>query len=142
MFNAAKISLYLIFLSLPVRAHMIPFAFLKASYVAFSSDTTFGENDDNIYSPLNYNLIMQSDGNLVLYDNGSGAALWNTGTFSSCNHTCTAYFQGGNIIVKNGSTVLYNTNLSGAMGAALQISVNRPYLQIIKAGTVLWNSGP
>lgn len=67
-------------------------------------------------------LAMQSDGNLVLYQNGT--ALWNTSTGGqNCGaNQCYAYFQGdGNFVVYNGSTPLWNSvtwgKSVGAVGA-------------------------
>jgi len=84
-------------------------------------------------------LTMQSDGNLVLYQNGT--ALWNTGTEGqNCGASqCFAVFQSdGNFVVYNGSTPLWNSQTAGNSGATLILTDQLPHIEIVLNGSVLW----
>ena len=86
-------------------------------------------------------LVMQGDGNLVLYQNG--VALWNTGTWGqNCSaNQCFAAFQGdGNFVVYNGSTPLWNSQTGGNPGAQLALSAQLPnYIKISSSNqSTLW----
>jgi hypothetical protein len=85
-------------------------------------------------------LTMQSDGNLVLYQNGT--ALWNTGTSGqNCGtNQCEAVFQSdGNFVVYNGATALWNSQTSGNPGATLILTDQLPHIEIMATNqSVLW----
>jgi hypothetical protein len=85
-------------------------------------------------------LVMQGDGNLVLYQNG--AALWNSGTpGQNCgDNRCFAAFQGdGNFVVYNGPTALWNSGTPGNPGAQFLLSTQSPHIQIIGSNqSILW----
>jgi hypothetical protein len=86
-----------------------------------------------------FSLIMQSDGNLVLYQDGP--AVWSTGTWGqNCGAgRCVAVFQGdGNLVVYNGSTPLWSSGTFGNSGASLVFSSRAPEVQIISNNLVLW----
>lgn len=120
---------------------MIPFAFIRSQYVEYSTTTFVAEVQYNIVSP-NYYVMMQLDGNFVM--TGPSGPIWDTNTYGhSCSPSCVAKFQSdGNFVVKQGSTVLFTTGLTGATGAKMRFSVTSPYMQIILNNTVLWSSGP
>jgi hypothetical protein len=85
-------------------------------------------------------LVMQSDGNLVLYQQGS-PAVWSTGTWGqNCGAgNCVTVFQGdGNLVVYNGSTPLWSSGTFGNPAANLVFSSQAPQLQIISNDSVLW----
>lgn len=83
-------------------------------------------------------LIMQGDGNLVLY--GSSGFLWASNTSGqNCNGQCGAYFQtDGNFVVYNGSTPLWASNTSGNPSAQLVISEGFPHMEIVLGGASIW----
>jgi hypothetical protein len=76
-------------------------------------------------------LMMQNVGNLVMYQ--SGNPVWYTSNVSqSCANQCQAVFQGdGNLVVYNGSTVLWNSGTWGNPWAQLVLSSTAPYVQVI-----------
>jgi hypothetical protein len=77
-------------------------------------------------------LVMQGDGNLVLYQGGT--ALWNSGTpGQNCGtNQCFAVFQGdGNFIVYNGSTPIWSSQTNGNLAAQLLLSSQPPYVQVL-----------
>ena len=84
-------------------------------------------------------LVMQGDGNLVLYQGGT--ALWNSGTGGqNCgSNSCVSVFQGdGNLVIYNGSRALWNSQTGGS-GALLILSPQLPYLKIVtSAQSVVW----
>jgi hypothetical protein len=83
-----------------------------------------------------YKLVMQGDGNLVLYHEGS--AVWATYTSGSGNYLA---MQGeGNLVVYNGGTALWNTATWGFAGAylALQDDGN---LVVYQDGHAIWTYG-
>ncbi len=76
-------------------------------------------------------LLMQPDGNLVMYES---QAVWNSGTGGqNCGaNQCSAVFQpDGNFVVYNGSTPLWNSGTAGNSGAQLIISTQTPYIQVV-----------
>ena len=88
----------------------------------------------------NLSLVMQSDGNLVLYQNW--VALWYTGTWGqNCgSNQCFAAFQpDGNFVVYNGSTPLWNSQTAGNPGATLVLTDQLPHIEILSTSqSVLW----
>jgi len=87
-----------------------------------------------------FDLVMQGDGNLVLYPQ-SGPAVWSTET---SGHTCGAgqcvtVFQGdGNLVVYDGSSPLWSSGTYANPLANLVFSSQAPQLQIINGNSVLW----
>lgn len=76
-------------------------------------------------------LVMQGDGNLVMYRGST--PLWTSNTSGqNCGaNQCLAAFQGdGNFVVYNGSTVLWNSGTNGNSGAQLVLSSQAPYIQV------------
>jgi hypothetical protein len=87
-------------------------------------------------------LIMQNDGNLVIYVNSS--PVWSSATAgSSCASGCGAYFQGdGNLVVYASGPAVWASNTSGERASSLLFQNSAPYLQIMNSkGKVLWSSG-
>ena len=111
-------------------------------YAATYSSLTIPQNTSvQIGAPSeNLSLAMQSDGNLVLYQNGT--ALWNTGTWGqNCGtNQCQADFQSdGNFVVYNGSTALWNSQTSGNTGAVLILTDQLPHIEIVATNqSILW----
>lgn len=87
-------------------------------------------------------LVMQTDGNLVLYSGST--ALWNSQTAGQdCSAgQCFAAFQGdGNFVVYNKQTALWNSGTAGNATAQLSISNTAPYLKIqTPDNSTLWDS--
>ena len=86
------------------------------------------------------NLLMQGDGNLVLY-RSDGVPLWSTGTYGqNCGaNQCFALFQGdGNLVVYNAGRPLWNSGTAGLPAAQLVFSAQAPQLEIVQSGRVLW----
>ncbi|MFD0663070.1 hypothetical protein [Thermocatellispora tengchongensis] len=83
-----------------------------------------------------YRLIMQTDGNLVLYQTGGGA-LWSSQTLGG--GAFAAMQDDGNLVLYKGRTPLWasNTDVPGAY-LAVQDDGN---LVIYKGGKVLWHRG-
>ena len=83
------------------------------------------------------NLKMQSDGNLIFYNN-SGSAVWSSGTGNMNCASCYVTFQ------NDGNLVLYINNISywnsGTSGSKFMISETAPYVTIMdNSGSTLWS---
>jgi hypothetical protein len=90
-----------------------------------------------------YELIMQQDGNLVLYQGGitcnvscSGDALWDSGTGSPGNY---AIMQAdGNFVVYQGSTAVWNSQTEAFPGSNIVLQ-NDSNLVIYDGSTAVWD---
>lgn len=88
-------------------------------------------------------LIMQGDGNLVLYKGSS--ALWSSGTGGQCtaSDSCVAAFQtDGNLVIYKGSTAIWNSGTGGHSGLQLSFSSASPYISILEASDPIWSGCP
>jgi subtilase family serine protease len=88
-----------------------------------------------------YILVMQNDGNLVIYQSEYGPAVWSSGTYGqNCGSgQCFAVFQtDGNFVVYNGSTPLWNSGTYGNPGAELVLSAQSPQLEVVAGASILW----
>ncbi len=86
-------------------------------------------------------LIMQADGNLVLYDS-TGHALWATNTSFNCQSSpCTAVFQGdGNLVLYHDDKPFWASNTQG-LDYNLKITSDSPFLTISNSNeTVVWRA--
>lgn len=85
-----------------------------------------------------FTLVMQGDGNLVLYKLGN-IALWHT--FTNGTPANVAIMQSdGNFVVYGGNTAYWHTFTHGQPGAALYLQ-NDGNLVIYRNGVAIWNSG-
>lgn len=85
-------------------------------------------------------LIMQGDGNLVLYV--SAKPVWHSNTFGQdCRAgNCRAAFQhDGNLVVYNGTQVLWSSQ-TAISGSTLTISQVAPFLEIRKGLSLIWTT--
>src|SRR5262249_15755065 len=87
-------------------------------------------------------LVMQSDGNLVVYQGSSAVWASNTAGHDSGTNQCAAQFQtDGNFVVYNGSKPLWASNTVGRGGTALCLSMTAPYLEMTDPSQdILWAS--
>jgi surface antigen len=93
---------------------------------------------DVLYSPAHaYRLIMQGDGNLVLY---SGAtALWSSRTAG--HDGASAVMQGdGNLVVYQSGAAIWNSGTAHHNGASLDMQ-DDGNLVIYYSGTAIWSTG-
>jgi hypothetical protein len=89
---------------------------------------------DRLESPNRaYRLVMQGDGNLVLYQGSS--ALWSTATSTAGSR---AVMQGdGNLVVYSGSTAKWSSGTAGNPGAYLAVQ-DDGNLVMYKGSTAIW----
>jgi hypothetical protein len=110
-----------------IAALSIVFAGSPAQAVSRGQELTRGEylnRGDYIYRPFDvgngrWRLIMQNDGNLVLYSPGNSVC-WTTGT-STGHHA--VYQQDGNFVLYNASgRALWASNTAGRPGSTVDIN--------------------
>ncbi len=88
----------------------------------------------------NARLVHQGDGNVVLYDEHTGRALWATGTNGRA--TTTFVMQGdGNAVLYDGSTPLWDSHTYGHNGAILVVQDDGNLVIYGNGYAPLWNSG-
>ncbi len=76
---------------------------------------------DSLFSFNNaFKLILQTDGNLVWYDQATGQALWASGT-NGKTVTQAIMQSDGNLVLYNGTTPVWASNTSGNPGAYLAL---------------------
>ncbi len=126
----------------------IPYAKNNDTYAnSIKKGTVFLDNDIFLLSNNRENiLIMQTDGNLVLYKKGK--AVWNTETYKRKKGTTQMHFQ------EDGNLVIYETIQNGKIGKALWSSQSYnqegSYLIVQEDGNLviytdnnkaIWNTG-
>jgi len=84
-----------------------------------------------------FELRMQGDGNLVLYQDS--AAIWASGTFG--NFHMMHLQSDGNIVITQLGTPVWSTGTHGNPGARLRIQNDGNLVLYSTAGAVLWQSG-
>jgi hypothetical protein len=101
---------------------------------------------EELQSPSHqYSLIMQGDGNLVLYSGSvscptascSGNALWNSGTVGNSGSTVTMQ-NDGNLVVYDAGTAKWNSGTPGHSGALLRLQDDNNVV-IYQGSTALWD---
>ncbi|MEO8874819.1 MAG: peptidase S8, partial [Polyangiaceae bacterium] len=86
-----------------------------------------------------FELVMQSDGNLVMYQGSK--ALWSAGT--SGKHAYKAELQGdGNFVIYDGKgDALWNSGTGGHAGAGLDLQTDGNMVIYASAGHAIWSTG-
>lgn len=86
-----------------------------------------------------YVLIMQGDGNLVLYDErNGGVAIWYTDTYGKIGAAVWMQADGNFVMYQNGKA-LWNTNTSNSFGAIITLQDDGNLVIYLK-GKALWSS--
>lgn len=87
-----------------------------------------------------FKLILQADGNLVLYKNGT-QAIWNSKTYGKPNITrCEMQTDGNLVLYDDFATPYWHTNTQGNPGSYLALQ-NDGNLVIYKNNIPVWNTG-
>lgn len=95
-----------------------------------------------------YSLTQQSDGNTVLYHNGSGMALWWTGSNTPGDYIIMQ--SDGNLVVYSGPVIngtcpsncaIWNTGTAGNPGAYVVLQNDGNLVLYTASGGYLWSSG-
>jgi hypothetical protein len=86
-----------------------------------------------------FRLILQTDGNLVLYKNGS-IALWSTVTSGQSAHFAPMQSDGNFVLYSTSLQPLWNSGTANFPGAFLALQ-NDGNLVIYRNGVALWNTG-
>ncbi|WP_435826076.1 LamG-like jellyroll fold domain-containing protein [Micromonospora taraxaci] len=84
----------------------------------------------------NYQLLMQDDGNLVLYQDG--VALWDTGTFINQGAYATLQPDGNLVVYRSDGAALWATNTWGTAASQLVLTDNGDLVLLDPGGTIIW----
>ncbi len=76
-------------------------------YNSFKPDTVYKASEEKIcYSPnMEFKLVFQQDGNLVLYKDNNGAVYWSSGTYGHPEATLAIQSDGNVVIYDNGNPI-------------------------------------
>jgi hypothetical protein len=85
-------------------------------------------------------LMFQTDGNVVLYNNDTGEALWNTRTAGRTEATRFIMQSDGNLVLYAGSTPLWNAGIISP-NARLAVQDDHNLVIYSTGGTALWHTG-
>ena len=86
-----------------------------------------------------FRLVLQGDGNLVLYKNGT-QALWHTSTFGNAAHFAWMQPDGNFVLYNTAMQALWHAGTFGNPGAHLALQ-NDGNLVIYRNGVALWHTG-
>jgi hypothetical protein len=87
----------------------------------------------------NYHLILQGDGNLVLYaDVAPHGALWATDTYDTDGDHAVMQADGNLVLFGTSGTRLFETHTNGSPGAYLDVTDDGK-LAVIGAGGIVWS---
>ncbi|MFF2821307.1 RHS repeat-associated core domain-containing protein, partial [Kitasatospora cineracea] len=88
----------------------------------------------------NARLIMQADGNLVLYQIDTGRPVWSSDTSGHPGATATMQTDGNLAVTDTTGTVLWSSNTAGNTGAIAKVQDDGNFVLYNTAGTALWSS--
>ncbi|WP_371502316.1 DUF6531 domain-containing protein [Kitasatospora sp. NBC_00374] len=86
-------------------------------------------------------LIMQADGNLVLYAIDTGLAVWSSGTAGHPGAHATMQADGNLVVASADGTTLWSTNTGGNTGAYAKVQDTGSLVVLDTAQKALWSSG-
>ena len=86
-----------------------------------------------------YNLIMQGDGNLVLYQ--SGTALWASNTAGTAADEAIMQGDGNFVVYSSSGSALWASGTNGNSGAYLEVQNDGNVVIYSAAGAALWSTG-
>jgi hypothetical protein len=85
-----------------------------------------------------YTLIYQSDGNLVLYPNGSTNALWASGTNGSSRGSAIMQTDGNFVVYDQSGNAAFAAGTDGNPGSRLVVQNDGNVVIYAPDGTALW----
>lgn len=111
-------------------------------YTPLKSGATMNPGDSLVSPNGSYELIFQTDSNLVLYSGSAGSytnALWSTSTAGK-SATSVIMQTDGNCVMYVGTDAAWATNTSGNPGAYLAVQNDGNLVVYSATGTALWQS--
>ncbi len=87
-----------------------------------------------------FSLVMQGDGNVVLYQHGSAGALWHAGTVGRGGTVLAMQGDGNLVLYTDGGAPVWHTQTHGRPGAYLQLD-DAGALILFDGGQPVWWSG-
>jgi hypothetical protein len=112
-------------------------------YTPLKSGATMNPGDSLVAPAGKYELIFQTDSNLVLYSGTAGSftnALWSTSTAGK-SATTVQMQSDGNCVMYAGTAAVWATNTVGNPGSYLAVQDDGNLVVYSTSGTALWNSG-
>ncbi len=116
-----------------------PIAPVPAACGQFPANTGLGPGDSLSSCQACFDLVMQTDGNLVLYRQG-GQALWATGTSGQKGLTFVMQTDGNAVLYSNAGCPLWDSATSGNAGAFLALQDDGNLVVYGASGKALWAS--
>ena len=86
-----------------------------------------------------YVLILQNDGNLVLY--GNGAEMWNSGTHGSGTNRLVMQNDGNLVLYNSNGTAVWNTHTYGRGPSHADLDNDGNFHVTVNDGPLTWNTG-
>lgn len=104
-----------------------------------ASNQSLGVGNQLVSCDGRFRLVLQGDGNLVLYKNGT-TALWHTSTYGNAAHIAWMQPDGNFVLYNTGMQALWHAGTYGNPGATLALQ-NDGNLVIYRNGVALWHTG-
>jgi hypothetical protein len=99
-------------------------------------DQTLHEGEALHSSDGRYDLLMQTDGNLVLYDHGT--AIWSTNTQGNPGSSLVMQGDGNLVVYRPNGTAIWNTNTWGTAADRLVLYDDGDLVLLDPTGQVIW----
>jgi hypothetical protein len=99
-------------------------------------DQTLHEGEALHSSDGRYDLLMQTDGNLVLYDHGT--AIWSTNTLGNPGSSLVMQGDGNLVVYRPNGTAIWNTNTWGTAADRLVLYDDGDLVLLDPTGQVIW----
>ena len=120
---------------------IIPAGAQAQGVVTLSANQQLNVGNQLVSSNARARLVMQSDGNLVLYRTDTGAAMWSTGTVGKPVAHALMQTDGNFVLYNADNSVWYwNAGTFGNPGASLQLQDDGNLVIRAQTGIVLWQT--
>lgn len=91
-----------------------------------------------------FDVVFQTDGNLVVYDrqNGQQSVEWSSAVSVDCSGGCDLYFQGdGNLVTYQGGNAIWSSGTGGSAAETLVFRNSAPWIFLIDgSGNLVWQA--
>lgn len=116
-----------------------PLTVINQPRIELYSNGTVVKNQEIMSSGYKYSLIMQSDGNLVLYKCGS--PIWSTGTVGASDPTLVMQNDGNLVIYASGGRPVWSSNTVSGQNSVLKLQNDGNMVMYGAGNTPRWSTG-